>query len=110
MLAAAKCVTFAHIGETEDQVRAHFEYPPIDEGRLTFRRADEPQTHAREGSYLLFLENGWLIGINIIEGKSVVETWSRTSLTKWTSKPISSEDIERLRKEYRMTAISRWLR
>jgi hypothetical protein len=108
-LAAAKCVTLAHVGDTEDQVRAHFKYPPIEESRLTFRRANEPESHQKEGSYLCFVENGWLVGVNIIEGKSVTETWSRTSVLNWTSKPISSNDIERLRKEYGMRAISQGL-
>jgi S1-C subfamily serine protease len=105
-IAAVKCTVFAHIGETDDQVRAHFKSPPIDQGSAIIRRKDEPKAPAKEGRYLVFLENGWLVWIDFFEGKSVTETWSKTSVANWTSQPIPSQDIENLRKEYGMDAIS----
>ena len=106
MLTMARSATFAHIGETGDQVRAHFKSLPIDQGRAIIRRTDEPEAPAKEGRYLVFLENGWLVAIDFCEGKSVKEIWSKTSAVTWTSKPIPSQDIENLRKEYGVDPIS----
>ncbi len=106
VLTMARSITFAHIGERDDQVRARFKFPPVDQGRTIVRRTDEPNAPAKEGAYLVFLENGWLVAIEFFEGKSVQETWSRTSVANWTSRPIPPQEVENIRKEYGMDAIS----
>src|SRR5260370_40707650 len=98
----ARSITIARIGERDDQVRARFKFPPVDQGRTIVRRTNEPNAPAKEGAYLVFLENGWLDAIEVFEGKSDQQTWSRTAVPNWTSNTIPPQEVENIRMEHGM--------